>query len=293
MLRVGDREGEWIVEDVALGGPPNSFVVMSRDGDQQGLLQLFDATDGGKACAQRVQRALGELDHPNIPTLKDHGETRDGCPWVVIEHLDGAPLSMHSQGDPMEVASAAVVFSQAAEALAHLAERGWLHRDLRPDNLWVSGDRLWLMGFEHAMTPSDLLRAEDPTFGSLGYMAPEVMRDYRAHGPSSDLYAIGVSLYECITGQAAFPAAMMAGGDNPSFRAAGWRSREKSLEPGPGVPHWLAALIRRAASPEPMRRFSDPLAVAGWIQAARSEWAPAEDAPGDVVVELEHDLVHR
>jgi serine/threonine protein kinase len=282
MLRVGEREGAWLVEDIAMVGAGQLLHVAHTSDDRRGMLRLFRAGEQGEAAAGRVADALAKLDHPLIPKLADRGQTAAGEPWVVMSFFEGCTLSDTLAFSPLELHRAGRIFEQVADALAHVHERGLLHRNISPDSIVVGdGDAITLIGFEHAFTAKGLQQAEDPTFGPVAYVAPEVLRLYSSHSEKADLYSLGIVLFEAVTGRTAFPAAMMDISADPRARARRWRSRDRELELGPDLPDWLAGLIRRSTAADPQRRFRLVDAVVGWLDAARNEWEFEEegDAP--------------
>lgn len=282
MLRVGDREGSWIVEDMALVGSSHMLRVVHATDGRQGVLHLFRGDEGGQQAAARVVEALGALEHPLIPALIEHGETHEGEPWVVTGLFEGCTLADTLAFSPLEVHRAGHVFGQVADALSHVHERGWLHRNVSPESIIVGeDDRVALIGFEHAFTKKGLQEAEDPTFGPVAYVAPEVLRLYSSHTERSDLYSMGIVVFEAVTGRTAFPAAMMDVSADPRARARRWRSRDREIELGPDLADWLSGLIRRSTAPDPQGRLRTVDAVVGWLDAARNEWEFEEegDAP--------------
>ncbi|TNE92629.1 MAG: hypothetical protein EP330_01405 [Deltaproteobacteria bacterium] len=282
MLSVGDREGDWIVEDMALPGESRLLRVVNTRGDTHGVLRLFAKGDEGRAAADRAGEALRAFDHPSIPSLLDQGQTREGEAWIVTEPFEGRTIGDIIAFEPLDVFRAARIFERLGEAIAHVHEQGWIHRDINPEKVVIADDdQVHLIGFEHALTLSALRDIEDPTFGPLAYVAPEVLRRYTDHGHRADLYSTGVILYEAVTGRSAFPAAMMDTSADPRARAQVWKSRDKVLDPGDQVPHWLAGLVRKSTQPDPRNRLKDHYALLGWLDAARDEWEVEEegDAP--------------
>ncbi|MCO4746509.1 MAG: protein kinase [Proteobacteria bacterium] len=281
MLIIGEREGRWFIEDLALAGETRLFKVAHTRNGQHGVLRLFTGDEAGQAAAERAASALQGMDHASIPSLLDRGETRDGEPWIVTEAFEGRSVGDLIAFDPMEPTRAARIFEHLGEAIAHLHERGWIHRDVNPETIIVTDeDEVWLIGFEHALTSRSLEKVDDPTFGPLGYVAPEVLRLYTDHGHRADLYSTGVVLYEAITGRSAFPAAMMDTSANQKARSLAWKTRDRVLDPGPDQPQWLRGLVKKATQPDPTKRLKDHYALLGWLDAAREEWdEPEEEAP--------------
>ena len=137
MLRVGDREGAWLVEDMTMLGAGTLLQVIHTSDERRGMLRLFRAGDAGAQAAARLADALGAMEHPMIPSLLDQGETHDGEPWVVMSAFEGCTLADTLAFSPLELHRAGRVFEQVADALAHVHERGWLHRNISPDSIYT------------------------------------------------------------------------------------------------------------------------------------------------------------
>lgn len=166
-------------------------------------------------------RAMARLDHPHIVSVLDQGEF-DAAPLFVMTHLAGTPLGRWLRNADWE--ATCLVFDQMLDALAYAHARGLIHRDLKPSNIIVTGQA----DHPHAVV-LDFGIAIDPWFdglmtgeivGSPGYMAPEQRRGetWRAR-ESSDLYALGVILYEALSGKSPFgkDAKKMDALDSPNF----------------------------------------------------------------------------
>lgn len=156
----------------------------------------------------REARAAGQLDHPGIVRILDHGE--DDRPFLVMELLEGVSLRRHVRRAKPNSADLLDLMAQLCDALAHAHTRGIIHRDLKPDNLFIHpSGRLKVLDFGLAR----LLRAPElsaltrsgTALGTCSYMAPEQAAGKEAD-ERSDLYAIGVMLYEFLCGMVPFSA---------------------------------------------------------------------------------------
>lgn len=155
---------------------------------------------------KREFRALARLRHPNIVRVLDAGIEND-VPFIAMEFLDGKDARRHLKAvpeGPVRDREAKRILRQIFGALAHIHARRIVHRDLKPENIIVCSDgRVKLMDFGVAR----LLRAPTSSSGLLGtfaYMAPEQVQGGEIDG-RSDLYAVGVLLYELLTGEYPFP----------------------------------------------------------------------------------------
>lgn len=143
-------------------------------------------------------RAIAALNHPNICTLYDIGPD-----YLVMEYVDGTPLC-----GPMDAAQALQLARQLAHALEAAHQQGILHRDLKPGNVLVSHGSVKLLDFGLAtMTDTDFdgtKTAESAIAGTVAYMSPEQAQGQSLDG-RSDVFSLGVVLYELLSGKQAFP----------------------------------------------------------------------------------------
>jgi serine/threonine protein kinase len=144
----------------------------------------------------REARTLAQLNHPNIVTVYDHGET-DGLFYIVMEYVDGVNLRDLLHDGKIESSQALSIVPPICEALQYAHDKGIVHRDIKPENLLIDREgRIKIADFGIAA----LVGASDETTGTPPYMAPEQGEhanvDHRA-----DIYALGAVLYEMLTGE--------------------------------------------------------------------------------------------
>ena len=158
----------------------------------------------------REARTIETIAHPNIVRLLDAGQRRDGAPYLVMEYLYGETLGDLIRRQPQVEPRAAVwITRQIASGLAAAHATGVIHRDVKPDNVFLVGEpgnfhALKLVDFGLARLQGQSGRtAVGVTVGTLEYMAPEqTVKD--PTGPRTDVYALGVVLYRILTGQLPF-----------------------------------------------------------------------------------------
>ena len=153
----------------------------------------------------REARAAAALPHPSIITVHDVLR-QDGRPWIVMDLIDGPSLEgVRAERGPLPPRKAAEIGLQLLDALCLAHERGILHRDVKPANVLLSGDRAILTDFGIAVLSGDQrLTSAEGIVGSPGYMAPERLQDGHGAGPSSDLWALGATLYTLVEGRHPF-----------------------------------------------------------------------------------------
>ncbi|MCE7960468.1 MAG: serine/threonine protein kinase, partial [Acidobacteria bacterium ACB2] len=179
-------------------------------------LKLLPSDAASPARRQRFLReaqAASALDHPGIVTVHDVGNDL-GSDFIVMEHVKGRTLREVIQSGPVAVADALSWVRQAAAALAAAHRAGIVHRDLKPQNLMLTADgRLKVLDFGlasveyaeagSAETTAERLTSSGAVLGTPGYMSPE-QAEGRPVDARTDVFALGVVLYELLTGRAPF-----------------------------------------------------------------------------------------
>ncbi|HBB90072.1 MAG TPA: hypothetical protein DC047_20920, partial [Blastocatellia bacterium] len=167
----------------------------------------------------REARAVSALTHPNIAAVFDYGETADGQPYIVMEFIKGEPLSDKLLGGSLPLPEAVRIVSLIAEALGEAHHMGVVHRDVKPSNVVITERgqvKVLDFGLVKQLTEQHSLGGDpnlptlpftrtrsDVIVGTPMYLSPEQATGKKVDA-RSDLFALGVVLYECITGQAAF-----------------------------------------------------------------------------------------
>ncbi|MEU8003499.1 protein kinase [Catellatospora sp. NPDC049111] len=229
-------------------------------------------------------RAMAGVRHRGVVAIHDLYHGPEGA-FLVMEFVDGEPLSqVLTRYGRLAPPPALHLVGQAADALHAVHGRGIVHRDVKPGNMLVRPDgTLLLTDFGIARRDgATALTATGAVIGTLSYLAPEQVLGHPAT-PRSDVYALGVVAYECLSGRRPFTA------ENP-FAAAMMRLNQAPPPLGPHVPAPVAALVERALAVEPGDRWADAAtfgaAIAQVAAALRNGVAPATapDAAEQTVV---------
>jgi serine/threonine protein kinase len=195
----------------------------------------------------REARTLERLDHPAIVRLRDEGAC-DGVPYLVLDLVDGEPLSRVIERGPIEEDGVQRMGTALAGALAHAHGLGIVHRDVKPGNVLVDRDgnvRLTDFGIARLLDSAAVAAITETglVIGTAAYLAPEQVRGETA-GPEADVYALGLVLLEALTGERAYA--------GPPTEAAMAR-----LQRSPEIPvqtPWLASLVAAMTAIDPARR---------------------------------------
>lgn len=167
--------------------------------------------DLGSTAVLRFEREatlLASLSHPAIVRYIDHGTTTAGTRYIVMEWLEGETLKARLRRGPLAPFDVALLAKNVLEALSAAHERGIVHRDVKPGNLFVCGEdplRVKVLDFGIAASEgAQQVTGEHSALGTPAYMAPEQARSGRDVDGRADLFALGCVVYECLTGAPAF-----------------------------------------------------------------------------------------
>ena len=206
-------DGRFIIEALAGAGGMGE-VFKAHDGVDGGLcalkVQARGASRGDRARFAQEASTLAGLRHPGIVRYVAHGEA-DGRPWIAMEWLEGEDLGRRLVRGPLDVAEALALGERVADALGAAHAQGiCVHRDLKPDNLFLVGgaiDAVKIIDFGIARIRSAARATQTGVvIGTPGYMAPEQARGTKQLDARADVFALGAILYECLAGAPVFQA---------------------------------------------------------------------------------------
>ncbi|MFQ5700992.1 MAG: protein kinase [Acidobacteriota bacterium] len=296
-LEPGSRLGPFRIESsLGAGGMGEVYRAVDTRLDRTVAIKVLPAhlskDPGLRARFEREARAVSSLNHPHICTLHDVGR-EDGIDYLVMEYLEGETLSQHLVKGPLPTGQLVEVALQIAEALDAAHRQGLIHRDLKPGNIMLTQAGAKVLDFglakgigatggatslTAAATATSPLTAEGTIVGTFQYMAPEQIEGKEADA-RSDIFSLGLLLYEMATGKPAFQGRTQA-----SIIA---RILESEPEPigalQPSSPPALDRLVHNCLAKDPDRRRQTMHDVAldlRWIgERGGSEQAVAPAAP--------------
>jgi serine/threonine protein kinase len=207
-------------------------------------------------------RLLARLNHPHIVAVYDVGQA-EGSPYIVMELVEGASLD---ECPPREMDDIIAIGRQVCAALQHAHSLWMVHRDLKPENVLVSTDGTAKLGLARLVQSG--LTSENVLMGTPRYLAPEIVRGEEPDG-RSDLYALGVMLYELTTGQPPFSGDTLVALIAQHLKAPVVPPRDRN----PAIPPALDALIVQLLSKQPADRpasAAEVLAVLERLGAAEA-----------------------
>ena len=153
------------------------------------------------------RQILAALDHPNIARLLDGGTTDEGLPYFVMEYIEGQPLYVYCDVQRLTIAERLKLFRSVCEAIQYAHQKHVIHRDIKPSNILVTGDgvpKLLDFGIAKLLDPELAAETVDLTVTSMRLMTPEYASPEQVRGeavtPVSDIYSLGVLLYELLSG---------------------------------------------------------------------------------------------
>ena len=242
---------------------------------------LHSRFESGSAAETRFLRegqSAGRIEHPNVVRIFDVGRLPDGAPYIVMEHLTGQELSAQLGGHRLPVARVAQLGGQLLDGLARAHAERVIHRDIKPDNLFLAQERgeevLKILDFSIAKDESqEGLTGDGDVLGTPHYLAPEQAMG-RPVDARVDLWASGVVMYEMLTGALPFE------GENFPQLVMGILTASPAPPSThlPGLPSAVDDFFACALAKEPDERFQDARAMAA---AMRHAFRDLNDRAGD------------
>ena len=265
--RLGDYE---ILNVLGSGGMGRVYKVRNVITDRvEAMKVLLPDLQGHEEVAARFLReikVLAALKHPNIAALLT-ALTIENQLVMAMEYVEGQSLSSRLNQGPIQVGEALKYIDQVLDALSYAHQQRVIHRDIKPANIMLTSDgAVKLMDFGIARSGAEprKLTATGSTLGSLSYMSPEQVKG-EATDERSDLYSLGISLYEMVTGEKPFH-----GDSDFSIMAAQINQPPKPpMNLQPGIPKLVNDIILKSIAKAPEQRFPSADAFRQAIKLAR------------------------
>jgi pSer/pThr/pTyr-binding forkhead associated (FHA) protein len=233
------------------------------------LLPEFAVSEKALKRFMREIDVAAALKHKNIVEFIDRG-THNGVVYLVTEFVDGADASKlaESSGGQLPYLDAIAIISQSLDALAHAHAQGYIHRDFKDQNILVAGRspdlvaKLTDFGLAKSFTHSGMsgVTMAGEMAGTLAYMPPEQLRNFRDVKPQSDIYAVGMTSYSLLTGSLALDLTKRTS-VNDTIRAIFEQPNIPLKQRAPSIPQPVCDIIDRALAKDPTQRWQSASAM--------------------------------
>jgi formylglycine-generating enzyme required for sulfatase activity len=255
-FEVGDMVGDYQITGVlGVGGMGKVYRIKNQISEREDALKvllpnLADAPELEKRFTREI-KVLASLDHPNIASLRTAFRLNNQL-LMVMELVEGTGLDDLIKQGPITCEQACDYIRQVLAALAYAHRSGLIHRDIKPANMMLTADNIIkLMDFGIAKSKTDRKLTETGmTMGSLFYMSPEQIQGAELDG-RADLYSVGVSLYELVTGSRPF----RGKSDFDIMLAQMREAPPPPIQVNPALPQALNDVVLMAMEKDPARRF--------------------------------------
>ena len=211
-LPVPDRIGAYrVIRELGRGGMGEVYLAERADGhfEQRVAIKLIDESRTDDPLHRRFlaeRQILANLVHPNIARLLDGGVVEDGRPYLVMEYVDGQPITDWCDQRRLSLRSRLALFCDVCAAVQHAHQKLVIHRDIKPSNILVASDgRVHLLDFGIAELIAPAGRAPDASHHEPRALTPEYASPEQVRGEplttATDVYSLGVLLYVLVTGR--------------------------------------------------------------------------------------------
>lgn len=276
-LQTGQTLGQYkIVSQVGKGGMATVYKAYHERLDRHVALKVmhtaFLQDDTFLARFEREARIIARLEHPHIVPIYDYSE-QDGNPYLVMKFIDGMTLKQRAYKVGYTPSEIYRTLLPIAEALDYAHRQGILHRDLKPSNIMVDKDGnayLTDFGLARIAQVGESTLSHDMMLGTPFYISPEQAQGLKDLSPATDLYSLGVVLYELVTGSVPFV------GDTPYVivHAHIYKPPAPVTEINPDLPAGLDDVMTRALAKDPADRYESASALLQAFGAALGKVPP-------------------
>jgi serine/threonine protein kinase len=264
LLQKGLADRFQVERELGRGGMATVFLARDLRDDRPVALKVLHAELASTVGADRFKREIrvaARLQHPNILSILDSGETPGmreeggGQLWFTMPVVDGENVYERLQREHQLAPDEALrIATAAASALSYANEQGVVHRDIKPDNIMLSGEQVLVADFGVARAVSEVqekLTATGMIVGTPTYMSPEQASGDKAIDGRSDIFALACVLYEMLAGEPPFK------GPNPQATLMRrFMGPPRPLRPMVQIPEHVESAIVRALAKDPAERYA-------------------------------------
>lgn len=255
---------------IGQGGMGQVFLAVHRHLGKTVAIKFIRHDVAGQEAQERFLqeiKAVGRLSHPNLIHANDAGKV-DNVLYCVTEYMEGYDLlEWIRQKGAMPPAAAAEVIRQAALGLQHAHSEGFVHRDIKPNNLFLERNgnvRLLDFGLAFQAKLQGELTSHGQLLGTIDFISPEQARDAHAATPQSDLYSLGATLVYLLSGHPPFPDDQYP--SIPNKLTALMTSLPPFVAAAAGLPVEIREVLEKTLSLNPGKRFNSAREVAAHLQ---------------------------
>jgi len=212
--RIGSRIGVYeVLEEIGQGGMGEVYRAVRADGHytKEVAIKLVRGGYDSRSVLERFRnerQILASLDHPNIARLLDGGTTDDGIPYLVMEMVRGRPIDRYCEDHGLDITARLKLFLEVSAAVQYAHQRLVIHRDIKPGNILVTEEgvpKLLDFGIAKILDPTAGAEATVASPMTPEYASPEQIRG-EPITTATDVYSLGVVLYQLLTGRSPYPA---------------------------------------------------------------------------------------
>jgi serine/threonine-protein kinase len=261
---VGQSVGPYrILEQLGQGGMATVYKAYHASLDRHIALKVLHPAlkddDTFYLRFQREAQIVARLDHPNIVPIHDFAMETDE-PYIVMKLIEGQTLKQYLKRKHLSLEETLRILPAIAEALTYAHNRGILHRDVKPSNVMLDKDEtpyLTDFGLARIVTSGESTMSQDVLIGTPNYISPEQARGDKTIGPATDIYSLGIMLYEIVVGRVPFM------GDTPYAVVHDhiYKPLPMPTQVNPTVPPAVESVLLRSLAKDPADRYPSAVAM--------------------------------